>query len=1099
MISLLNRFAWCIASILGIVFVLFLIGMWWGYYSFWDEGFIIVFWGLVVGFFIKKVFFSYSQIEESVLGIGWWWIQNNPLAAPVSWISNEVNKDTSVLSEIASHTPESTASLHDSTIVSETQETPIYTTVEPEEPSKIGIWIHNFFSDRPLAKVGGILLFLGALFFLWLIFDAVGNVGRVIIGILFGFFLIGVWVYLDTRNITTESKVLFGVGIAVNYLTILAGRYILDGGMASDPLLSDVFATVALLLNTGLAIALALVYRSRVLLGFAFIFAYMTPFLVGSKTSSVFLLVTYTTILTVAIGIINSFYVRMQESENIEYLQRIGMVGMTLLFSVATFWSSSTEMITIFIWLFVCVIALTLFSYRSKISPLPIFIGAYIVLFIASMGESSFFLLPIGIVWLVLVFVFFAIQWILSLLTIAILGGVSFFLWLFWFWMDGWTSIGILLTIGASVFCLLSILIIRTSSLLLGSIAVMGFGMVALLGVSTHTGVIDIDSILATKAMGIFLLIGASILTLRIRDVFLFFLAILLSGVLMIYPDTFGDSLFFSSLIVVAYWFFSLLIPFFLTRDTKPITHRSFLLGSLPLSALVVTYAIYELGQREFPGLTLGLAYILLAGVYLLYAMVTGSRFFPEWSKETTSTEEGKNILLVLFALPLSLFTLALAFVFGSVPGIMSLSWILESSILYLVYSRMKDTKIYFAWCLVFLIGMMKQVTLLDTITEWEWLMFGILVVMLAAVFSSLYILRDEKSQNRIFYDILHILSIISIGYGISQIIPSTGTGWSILGPVLLLLVLSFFYSAFGNTFHKRFHSILFALVCLSFIGKFDGLKEDIGSRFVQMGALVLILGVGYHGYLSKKAAWYINLTIAILASLILSSLYVKFYFQTFAVSIYLTIIASTVIIRGIVSSSTTLRTVGLYIGTFALLKILGYDIWEWSYGTILRVFALMIAWGLMIYLSQLYGRYVSRPWNEEFSLSSILGSLTRPDTQVWMDIPDIGSSDEIHPFSDELEHELENTSVSHLSGARFMPNSRDSFIVKRVSVLRLALHITTTLKKISFQPDELLSSYDYVLKNLKSSLPEKDLKPLLEKIIAWIRAWGSIEFIDKK
>lgn len=62
----------------------------------------------------------------------------------------------------------------------------------PEEPSKIGLYLHSFFSDRPLAKVGGILLFLGALFFLWLIFDAVGAVGKTIIGLAFGFALIGI-------------------------------------------------------------------------------------------------------------------------------------------------------------------------------------------------------------------------------------------------------------------------------------------------------------------------------------------------------------------------------------------------------------------------------------------------------------------------------------------------------------------------------------------------------------------------------------------------------------------------------------------------------------------------------------------------------------------------------------------------------------------------------------------------------------------------------------------------------------------------------------------------------------------------------------------
>lgn len=51
------------------------------------------------------------------------------------------------------------------------------------EPSRFSLWFHAFFADRPLAKVGGILLFLGALFFLWLIFDAVGPVGKILIGI----------------------------------------------------------------------------------------------------------------------------------------------------------------------------------------------------------------------------------------------------------------------------------------------------------------------------------------------------------------------------------------------------------------------------------------------------------------------------------------------------------------------------------------------------------------------------------------------------------------------------------------------------------------------------------------------------------------------------------------------------------------------------------------------------------------------------------------------------------------------------------------------------------------------------------------------------
>lgn len=70
---------------------------------------------------------------------------------------------------------------------------------------------------------------------------------------------------------------------------------------------------------------------------------------------------------------------------------------------------------------------------------------------------------------------------------------------------------------------------------------------------------------------------------------------------------------------------------------------------------------------------------------------------------------------------------------------------------------------------------------------------------------------------------------------------------------------------------------------------------------------------------------------------------------------------------------------------------------------------------------------------------------------------------------------------------------------MKRVSVLRLSLHITNTLKKMSFHPNELISSYSYVLKNLKSSMPEKDLNLLLEKLKIWIQEGGTIEFVGKK
>jgi hypothetical protein len=157
------------------------------------------------------------------------------------------------------------------------------------------------------------------------------------------------------------------------------------------------------------------------------------------------------------------------------------------------------------------------------------------------------------------------------------------------------------------------------------------------------------------------------------------------------------------------------------------------------------------------------------------------------------------------------------------------------------------------------------------------------------------------------------------------------------------------------------------------FLSRFDILTKDtLLPLTIQFSAIGVILTIGYVGYRSRETLGYIDLAVALIASLIISSLYIDHFFGVFAVSIYLTIIAAITIIKGISNDHPLLRTVGLYIGAFALVKILGYDLWQDALGAITRVVALMIAGGVMMYLSQLYGKYVSRSWQEEFSLSNI-------------------------------------------------------------------------------------------------------------------------------
>ncbi len=106
-------------------------------------------------------------------------------------------------------------------------------------------------------------------------------------------------------------------------------------------------------------------------------------------------------------------------------------------------------------------------------------------------------------------------------------------------------------------------------------------------------------------------------------------MAIILSGILMIYPNTFELSLSATTIALALYVLISFIVPYILIRDDTRIGHRSAMLIALPVSALVITTSIYQVGHIEFPGLAMGVAYILQAAVYLVYGMILSSRILP--------------------------------------------------------------------------------------------------------------------------------------------------------------------------------------------------------------------------------------------------------------------------------------------------------------------------------------------------------------------------------------------------------------------------------------------------------------------------------------
>ncbi len=231
-------------------------------------------------------------------------------------------------------------------------------------------FLEKFFAENALAKIGGIFLFLGVLFFLSIIFAALGPVGRIVIGFIAGFSFFGVGVFLDQRGYVGESRTMLGVGILVNYLVILSGRYLLGDssslGGSSSNLLSEGVTFVFLILNTIFAIVTSLVYKSKTLLLFSFVFAYLNPFLIGAESDGTpFTLVGYSLIISLGALFLSHIYHTNDDHDFSGYLRFVAFIGGNILFLMAPFITPGHWLIKVVL-LGIVSLATIVLSYRDS-------------------------------------------------------------------------------------------------------------------------------------------------------------------------------------------------------------------------------------------------------------------------------------------------------------------------------------------------------------------------------------------------------------------------------------------------------------------------------------------------------------------------------------------------------------------------------------------------------------------------------------------------------------------------------------------------------------------------------------------------------------
>jgi hypothetical protein len=175
---------------------------------------------------------------------------------------------------------------------------------------------------------------------------------------------------------------MLGVGILVNYLVILSGRYLLGDG--SSNLLSEGVTFVFLILNTIFAVITSLVYQSKTLLLFSFVFAYLNPFLIGAESSGTpYTLAGYSLIISLGAMVLSQIYDNTKDKNLSEYLRFIAFVGGNILFLMAPFSTSFHWLIKVIL---LGIVSLSVIALTYKNSENKNDVGMYFVMTYIAFG-----------------------------------------------------------------------------------------------------------------------------------------------------------------------------------------------------------------------------------------------------------------------------------------------------------------------------------------------------------------------------------------------------------------------------------------------------------------------------------------------------------------------------------------------------------------------------------------------------------------------------------------------------------------------------------------------------------------------------------------
>lgn len=1009
MFELINRICWVISLCLWIIFIIFLNNILWNNDSQVSHvantlfNISMIFWSMILTMIIKIFLFSETYIKHrlSIMTQRLQWIY---------WKTQREHKKVKTFSTIYKHytlwvtknVPQTQAD-----DIVEKKEEPIKQeyksnalsdkthVIEPiNNPweNNFENYIKEFLSENLLAKIWALLIFLWIVFLMTLVWDKIGDIWKILIWFFIGFSTYFWGLFLDKKWFHGESKILLWTWILINFLTILSGRYLIGGAENISWFLSSTITFILLILNTLFAIWTSFIFKSKNILIFWFLFAYLNPFLIGETSTTPYVLVWYS-------FIVSLWALYLSIKQNNEILKLWSFILWNILFLIAPF---SLEL-----WWFIKIFFATIFNSFVIFSGFNFkhqFLQTWWYYY------SNFFIL--FLLFMLIEKTYDTSQWVL--------------LWIYSCFLIYQFIIGIILYIKRYIWNILPTIwffsFISIAIFFTFNIEYLIFEFIGIIILTFIIGFYFIDGIISkNEKYYSYIMIWFFLLVVNIilgydayylwiyRFVFLLWLvalflianyytakkendpkfatlwslwAIALFSPIIIHGDTWADYIsnsyspildilcIISSISVLILSGANIALPY-IFKSIQSHTNFSFhyicilIVNSLFLIYQTILYWEYF----QFNNIHTWI-------IFLVYTIIFAVIWYLSYRKDFSV-----HIINIFWAISGWMFITGILKLFAQLPEMKMIIWMLASIALMYLFKTYKKYS-FFYWSIIFQILWVYSLHYIDYNLGqyiWLWVILPIIIINFLQLFLANFM---EEDTDKWILDLLHIGTNLVIFTKIFSIIEFSNNGIAIAILSALIAISTFIYFQLKSKILHSFITLVFWFFCFYHVWNIFSIFEYLSENNIEKLKLiqylvVLILGLTlFITQKNNKKIIHFNFLNGIFTfySIIIVTYYIFDIFQTtFAITFMWWLISTLFLSIWIWKKLIYLRTIGLYILSIVLSKIFLFDIWYWLEDGISRVIALIVLGILLIILST---QYTKKIWNNltwEFDISNIL------------------------------------------------------------------------------------------------------------------------------